>query len=103
MAEFGKWLEGEPSTPETATMGHLRLIAIHPFSDRNSRTARLLMNLILLRGGYPPVAIRPEDRMPYLASLERYSNGKDPGEYRVFMFRRLDETLDAYLALLSEN
>jgi Fic family protein len=37
-------------------------VDIHPFNDGNGRTARLLTNLILIRGGYPPVAVRPSDR-----------------------------------------
>ena len=54
---------------------HFRLTAIHPFADGNGRTARLLMNLLLLRGGYPPLAVRPEDRKIYLDTLERVAGG----------------------------
>jgi Fic family protein len=66
MEEFGAWLS---SAPEGAFEGHFRLTTIHPFSDGNGRTARLLMNLVLIRGGYPPVAVRPEDcqRRPEIA------------------------------------
>ncbi len=64
MEEFGSWLSVAPATPEGAFEAHFRLTAIHPFSDGNGRTARLLMNLMLIRGGYPPVAVRPEDRKP---------------------------------------
>ncbi|MCU0882731.1 MAG: Fic family protein, partial [Hyphomonadaceae bacterium] len=62
MAELGAWLTGETPSLETALEAHWRLVAVHPFSDGNGRCARLLMNLILLRAGYPPVAVRPEDR-----------------------------------------
>ena len=41
------------------------------FNDGNGRTARLLMNLILIRAGYPPVAVRPEDRLDYVRSLQQ--------------------------------
>jgi Fic family protein len=47
------------------------------FADGNGRTARLLMNLMLLRGGYPPIAIRPEDRKTYLDALEEVSVWED--------------------------
>lgn len=73
MSEFGVWLEQPPRAPAAAFEAHFRLTAIHPFSDGNGRTARLLMNLLLLRAGYPPVAIRPEDRKPYLT---RSSKGR---------------------------
>ena len=78
------------------------MTAIHPFGDGNGRTARLLMNLLLVRGGYPPVAVRPEDRKVYLDSLERASLADDMGPYRMLMHRRLDETLAEYLGVLAE-
>ena len=58
MQEFGTWLEGTPPTPKAAFDAHFRLTAIHPFSDGNGRTARLLMNLLLIRAGYVPIAVR---------------------------------------------
>src|SRR6202789_530355 len=62
MAEFGAKLEAAAPGGEAAFDAHYRLTAIHPFADGNGRTARLLMNLLLIRGGYPPVAGRPADR-----------------------------------------
>src|SRR6266481_776808 len=98
--EFGAWLSSTPSTPESAFEGHFRLTAIHPFSDGNGRAARLLMNLMLIRGGYPPVAVRPEDRKPYLGALERGSLTDDRQPFRRFMYDRLDATLGEYLSTL---
>src|SRR5260221_10299702 len=89
MEEFGAWLSGAPSTPEGAIDGHFRLTAIHPFSDGNGRTARLLMNLMLIRGGYPPVAVRPADRKTYLYALERVSLTDDLRPIRRFIHVRL--------------
>jgi len=65
ISDFAKWLGAAPETPEAAFTAHRRLVDIHPFNDGNGRTARLLMNLVLIRGGYPPVAVRPEDRIAY--------------------------------------
>ena len=56
---WGAWGDG----PDAAFLAHLRLVKIHPFNDGNGRVARLLMNLLLLRGGYVPVVVRPEDRV----------------------------------------
>lgn len=62
MVDFCGWLKGQPDTPETAFEADHRLGVIRPFVFANAITARLLMNYILLRGGYPAIAIRPEDR-----------------------------------------
>lgn len=98
MKGLGGWLQDAPPTPASAFEAHFRLTAIHPFSDGNGRTARLLMNMLLIRGGYPPVAVRPEDRKPYLDSLERVSLTDDLVPYQTFMHERLDSTLGEYLS-----
>jgi Fic family protein len=102
MQAFGRELEQAPATPETAFDAHFRLTAIHPFSDGNGRTARLLMNLILIRGGYPPVAVRPEDRRWYLEALEHGSLAEDLRPFQTVMHERLDATLADYLDALNE-
>jgi Fic family protein len=102
MEEFGGWLEQAPPTPAAAFEAHFRLTAIHPFGDGNGRTARLLMNLLLIRGGYPPVAVRPEDRKTYLDTLERASLTGDLKPYQTLMHERLDSTLGEYLSALQE-
>src|SRR5271169_6751192 len=70
MKDYGEWLGKAQPVPATSFDAHFRLVAIHPFSDGNGRTARLLMNLLLLKAGYPPVAVRPVDRKTYLDALE---------------------------------
>jgi Fic family protein len=102
MEAFGHQLEQAPATPEVAFDAHFRLTAIHPFSDGNGRTARLLMNLLLIRGGYVPVAVRPEDRKTYLDVLERGSLANDLEPFQRFMHARLDATLSEYLSALQE-
>ena len=52
-----------------AAFAHRRLVDIHPFVDGNGRTARLLMNLILISKGYCIVSIPPIWRMNYNAAL----------------------------------
>jgi Fic family protein len=102
MQEFGGWLTAAPLDPETAFVAHFRLTAIHPFGDGNGRTARLLMNLLLIRGGYPPVAVRPEDRKAYLDALERGSLAEDLAPFQLLMHERLDTTLAGYVNAVRE-
>lgn len=102
MKEYGEWLAKAPPEPAASFDAHFRLAAIHPFADGNGRTARLLMNLLLLRGGYPPVAVRPEDRKTYLDTLEHASMREDIKPFQSFMHRRLDTTLGEYLSALQE-
>ena len=78
MGDLARWLGVAPATPETA-FAHRRLVDIHPFNDGNGRAARLLMNLILIRGGCPPVAVRPEDRPAYVAALQEAQVGLAQG------------------------
>jgi Fic family protein len=103
MRDFGAWLEQAPVTPEAAFDAHFRLTAIHPFSDGNGRTARLLMNLQLIRAGYVPMAVRPEDRKRYLDALERGSLAGDLQPFQTLMHERLDATLAEYVSTLQET
>ncbi|BAB49808.1 Fic family protein [Mesorhizobium japonicum] len=97
MERFCQWLGTARNTPQTAFEAHRRLVDIHPFNDGNGRTARLLMNLVLARAGYPPVAIRPEDRPAYIAALETAQRGGGHAAFDRLLFDRLDQTLDMYL------
>ena len=102
MEALGRDLKSAPATPEAAFEAHFRLTAIHPFSDGNGRTARLLTNLLLMRAGYVPIAVRPEDRKTYLDALEHGSLSHDLRPFQTFMHQRLDATLEEYLSALRE-
>lgn len=54
---------------EFAALCHKRLVDIHPFTDGNGRTARLLMNILLIRAGYGIVSISPVLRLDYIQAL----------------------------------
>ena len=74
MADLVKWYneeeqKGEFSPIELATLFHYRYIRIHPFEDGNGRIARLLVNYILYRHGYPMIVIPTADRRKYLNTL----------------------------------
>jgi Fic family protein len=100
MGEFATWLATAPAGPETAFAAHARLVTIHPFSDGNGRTARLLMNLLLMQAGYPPVVIGPDHRAPYIEALQALQLKGEAAPYRRFMLERLEASLDHHLEML---
>jgi Fic family protein len=102
MGDFAAWLRGAPDTPGTAFTAHRRLVDIHPFNDGNGRTARLLMNLVLIRGGYPPAAVRPEDRLAYTRALQQAQAGQGTEAFDRLLYERLDATLQDYLSAWNE-
>jgi len=102
MKDYGEWLAKAAPEPAASFDAHFRLVVRHPFADGNGRTTRLLMNLLLLRGGYPPVAVHPEDRKTYLDTLEDASMRDNLKPFQTFMHQRLDATLGEYLSALQE-
>lgn len=102
MGDFAKWLGAAPATPETAFAAHRQLVGIHPFEDGNGRMARLLMNLILIRGGHPPVSVRPEDRAAYIATLQQADTGSGSQAFDRLLYERLDRTLGEYVSAARE-
>ena len=80
-----------------AANAHFKLVSIHPFRDGNGRTARLLMNLILLIHGYPMAVIRSEQREEYLALFDRVRKYDDMQPFYEFIIQAAERSLDAYL------
>lgn len=94
MEEFYKWLKEDLELePLTAIMAHLKFVSIHPFTDGNGRTARLLMNALLLKYGYAPIIVRPTDRKKYLSSIENYQTKNDTETYTKLMLRLLNRSI----------
>lgn len=98
MSEFTeKYLthpEGHPV--EQAALAHFHLVSIHPFVDGNGRTARLLMNLILMKNGFPPAVILKNDRKKYYDELEKAHAGS-LDHFVFFVGRALERTLALYM------
>lgn len=85
---------------EFAALFHHRFVHIHPFLDGNGRTARLLMNLFLMREGYPLVIILKNDRQKYYRVLRQADSGRYKGLVQFFGQATL-RSLNLYLDALS--
>jgi len=79
-----------------AALAHHRLAAIHPFVDGNGRTARLVMNLILMQDGYPPTVIERIHRQTYYRALAQADAG-NPAPIVNFVGRAVERSLTLYL------
>jgi len=103
MKRFIEWLN-RPNADHTVKISadaHYKLVSIHPFTDGNGRTARLLMNLLLMQGGYPPALIRKEDRRRYINSIEKGQLGGGLEDYYELISEAVERSLDIYLEALS--
>ncbi|NXH99808.1 FICD transferase, partial [Pachycephala philippinensis] len=105
MEEFVQWMNSEDATSlhpvEFAALAHYKLVYIHPFVDGNGRTSRLLMNLILMQAGYPPITIRKEQRAEYYHVLEVANEG-DVRPFIRFIAKCAETTLDMLLIATTE-
>lgn len=102
MEEFAAWLRSAPGLHpvELAAEAHYRLVTIHPFVDGNGRTARLLMNLILLMEGYPAAIIQKRERLAYITALEKAQLGGSKDDYLKLIARAVERSLNIYLKAL---
>ncbi|XP_058059590.1 protein adenylyltransferase Fic [Anopheles bellator] len=105
MGRFENWLNSEQvflmHPVKYAAMAHYKLVHIHPFSDGNGRTSRLLMNTLLMRAGYPPVIIQKQHRHKYYDYLQLANEG-DIRPFVRFIADCTERTLDLYLWATSE-
>jgi len=81
---------------ELAAFFHHKLVYIHPFLDGNGRTARLLMNVMLMRSGYPFTVLLKVDRPKYLRALSEADNG-NLIPFANFIANCVERSLDIYL------
>jgi Fic/DOC family len=97
------WVDGVASLPresspvaEALAARHAAFERIHPFIDGNGRVGRLLMNLLLVRLGYPPAIIQKRLRDRYLDALHRADRG-DPGPLGEILARAILDNLSRFV------
>lgn len=82
--------------PEELAAIHNEFECIHPFIDGNGRTGRLVLNLLLVRLGYPPVVILKQHRPQYLLAMQRADNG-DNGPLGELLARAMYDNLNRFI------
>jgi len=88
---------------ERASLLHAKFLNIHPFSDGNGRTSRLLMNFELMKAKYPPITIEKDDRFNYYEVLDTSGVEGDYEPFIAFVAERVITTLAYYLDFLDGN
>ena len=90
------------TTVERVALFHLEFEGIHPFIDGNGRTGRLILNLELIRNGYPPINVKFTDRRRYYDAFDAFYRDGDPGAMIDLVAEYVEGRLDEYLQILGE-
>lgn len=106
MQQFLDWLNANPNElrpVELAAITHLWFVIIHPFWDSNVRIASLLMNLILLRNGYPIVVESSDDKQRYYKVLQAFQEYRMAKPFVTYISRLVEESLDVFLQAAAQT
>ncbi|UPT65774.1 MAG: Fic family protein [Sphingobacteriales bacterium JAD_PAG50586_3] len=98
MTDLINWYRKEDSNLHPVVLAallHYEFVNIHPFDDGNGRMSRLLMNLILIKNGFPPVVIKQANRNEYYAALAQ-ADAKNYNPFIELIVNNLIHSLDIY-------
>ncbi|GMQ57733.1 Fic family protein [Vallitalea sediminicola] len=106
MNKFIKWYMSKDAKEmhpiERAARVHGDFVKIHPFIDGNGRTARLLLNLELMKSGYPPIVIKNSERMRYYEALDKAHTMGDYTDFIAIVEQEVENSLSIYLNLIDK-
>jgi Fic family protein len=88
-----------------AVLVHLKFVSIHPFIDANGRTARLLMNLVLLQNGYPQAIIKVSNRAEYIQAIEKYqqSHNDEYSDFYQVVLKSVNDSFNLYSTIVNND
>jgi Fic family protein len=99
MSKFIEWYNSDAQkmhSVERAARVHADFVKIHPFVDGNGRTSRLLMNLELMKDGFPPVVLPVEKRLEYYEALDRAHTMGDYTPFLILVADTVERGFDPY-------
>lgn len=85
---------------ERACRVHVDFVGIHPFTDGNGRTSRLLMNFELMKSGFPPVVLKVENRLAYYEALDKAHTLREYDDFIALVCELVEESFDPYWFVL---
>jgi Fic family protein len=104
MEQLIKWYDNEAQKlhpVERGAMLHAIFVGIHPFIHGNGRTSRLLLNLELMKAGFPAVVIKVENRLAYYEALDKSHTSKDYSDFIQLIAKEVEDSLNLYLRAIS--
>src|SRR5699024_220266 len=100
MEQMINWYEEEGvfiHPVERGALLHTIYVGIHPFIDGNVKTARLILNLELMKEGYSPVIIKVENRLDYYEALDKAHATEDYSNFVALVKKEVEDSLDLWL------
>ncbi len=99
MAAFSQWCSNDAQQlhpVERAARIHGEFVKIHPFVDGNGRTSRLLMNLELMKAGFPATVIEVAQRLDYYQALDKAHCSGDYSDFINLVARAVEKSFATY-------